>query len=170
MIALLPHLSTDELFSRYKDATRCDVRTRWHALWLRSCGKKSKVISELLGCSQNAVTSWVKRYNDGGPEAIETNNYIPRSSYLNAEQKAKLAILVMHPPKHCPGWTGKMLLKEIERRFGISYCESAIYPILHQLGFRKLTPRPRHPKADPAWQDAFKEGLQQSRQTACADR
>ena len=162
MIALVPHLSTEELFVRYKRATVGPFRTRWHALWLRSCGKKSKEIAKLLGCSQNAVTSWVKRYNSGGPEALNTNNYVGWSGRLNAEQKAKLAILVMHPPKHCPGWTGKMLLEEIERRFGISYGENTIYPILHHLGFRKLTPRPRHPKADTARQEAFKEGPRQT--------
>jgi hypothetical protein len=33
---------------------------------------------------------------------------------------------------------------------------STVYRLLDRHGWRKVTPRPRHPKADPAAQAAFK--------------
>jgi len=43
----------------------------------------------------------------------------------------------------------------------VRYALSGLYGLLHRLGYSWLVPRPRHPKADPAAQAAFKKTPQQ---------
>ncbi len=45
------------------------------------------------------------------------------------------------------GWAVRQLVKE---RFGVEYCESGIYYVLHRLGFSSLMPRPVNLGSDPA--------------------
>jgi transposase len=44
-----------------------------------------------------------------------------------------------------------------EQRLGKAVAPSTIYRLLQRHGWRKVVPRPRHPKADVAAQAAFKE-------------
>ncbi len=46
-----------------------------------------------------------------------------------------------------------------EARVGHEVDESTIYRLLARHGWRKLMPRPRHPKADPQAQEQFKKTL-----------
>lgn len=47
-----------------------------------------------------------------------------------------------------------------EQRIGKSVAQSTIYRLLARHGWRKVVPRPRHPKADVAAQGAFKKTAQ----------
>ena len=47
-----------------------------------------------------------------------------------------------------------------EARVGHQVDESTIYRLLNRHGWRKLMPRPRHPKADLPAQEQFKKTLQ----------
>ena len=44
-----------------------------------------------------------------------------------------------------------------EARVGKAVPDSTVYRVLERHGWRKLTPRPRHPKADVAARGAFKK-------------
>ncbi|MYD90505.1 MAG: winged helix-turn-helix domain-containing protein [Caldilineaceae bacterium SB0662_bin_9] len=46
----------------------------------------------------------------------------------------------------------------IEAEFGVVYTVGSMYTLLPRLGIRLKTPRPRHPKADPQAQTAWKKG------------
>lgn len=157
--ALASHLSVDELEVRYKRSKHSMLRQRWQTLWLRAQGMKSKDIQSVVGCSSTYITNWVKQYNAKGPDAVEVRP--PKRHYgkLDNKQLSKVVKLIEHPPKNKPGWTGQSLLCEIERRFGVSYESNSIYPLLRRLGYRRLTPRPQHPKAEPQAQEAFKKEL-----------
>ena len=47
--------------------------------------------------------------------------------------------------------------KAYERAVGAPIAQSTTYRMLHRHGWRKIAPRPRHPKADPVAQEAFKK-------------
>jgi transposase len=47
----------------------------------------------------------------------------------------------------------------LAEEFGKVRCLSAVYDLLHAIGYNDLTPRPRHRDADPAAQEAFKKML-----------
>ena len=44
-----------------------------------------------------------------------------------------------------------------EARIGCAVAKSTVYRMLDRQGWRKVAPRPRHPKANPAAQAAFKK-------------
>ena len=46
-----------------------------------------------------------------------------------------------------------------EQAIGHATSDSAVYNLLHRYGWRKLMPRPFHPKRDLAAQDTFKKRL-----------
>lgn len=50
-----------------------------------------------------------------------------------------------------------------EAQLGRGVAESTVYRMLARHGWRKIAPRPRHPKADPAAQAAFKKTRRGSR-------
>jgi len=45
----------------------------------------------------------------------------------------------------------------LKRRFGVELHERSVGRILQQLGYRRLSVRPRHREADEAAQEAFKK-------------
>ena len=51
----------------------------------------------------------------------------------------------------------QMYAMAFEAKAGCAVARSTIYRMLERQGWRKIVPRPRHPKADPAAQAAFKK-------------
>ena len=55
--------------------------------------------------------------------------------------------------------TTEEIWRAFEARVGHEVDNSTIYRLLARHGWRKLMPRPRHPKADPQAQEQFKQTL-----------
>ncbi len=55
--------------------------------------------------------------------------------------------------------TTEEIWRAFEARVGHQVDNSTIYRLLSRHGWRKLMPRPRHPKADPQAQEQFKKTL-----------
>ena len=56
--------------------------------------------------------------------------------------------------------TAAQIKQAFEAQVGHEVAESTIYRLLDRHGWRKLVPRPVHPKADPAEQATFKKTAQ----------
>ena len=56
-------------------------------------------------------------------------------------------------------WRRVDLQVAIAREFAVTLHERTVGKLLHRLGFRHVSARPRHPKADPAAQDAHKKNF-----------
>jgi transposase len=54
-------------------------------------------------------------------------------------------------------WRRQDLRARIEGAFGVAVHERTVGKYLAALGYRRLSVRPHHPKADPAAQNAFKK-------------
>jgi transposase len=54
-------------------------------------------------------------------------------------------------------WRRIDLKRWIEATFGVTMHERTVGKQLAALGYRRLSVRPQHPKADPAAQEAFKK-------------
>ncbi len=54
-------------------------------------------------------------------------------------------------------WRRQDLQRRIDAAFGVEVHERTVGKYLAALGYRRLSVRPRHPKADPAAQEAFKK-------------
>jgi len=77
--------------------------------------------------------------------------------HLSAEQECELLA-----PFTAKAQTGGLLhvseIKQaLEQQVGITVAASTVYRMLDRHGWRKVVPRPRHPKADMQAQSAFKK-------------
>ena len=48
-IKITPHLSTDELEKRYRQATNAIERSRYQIIWLLAQGRSTKEVAEVTG-------------------------------------------------------------------------------------------------------------------------
>nr|MBA2753192.1 helix-turn-helix domain-containing protein [Chloroflexia bacterium] len=65
-----PHLSTDELATRYRAAKEGGDRTHWQVLWLVARGRTCPDVAETVGYTVNWVRTIVSRDYAGGPDGV----------------------------------------------------------------------------------------------------
>lgn len=115
-------------------------------------------IARLLGWSVATVHAIHSRWAKEGDAVFDLKaKGGRRNQYLSPKEEAALV-----QPFLAKAEAGGILnVQEIkaafEARVGRSVAKTTIYRLLDRLGWRKVVPRPRHPKADPAAQAAFKK-------------
>jgi transposase len=104
--------------------------------------------------------AWIARPCLRGLHDLKTPGPKPK---LTAEQQTELAGLVEAGPDPAfhgvVRWRRVDLRDELERRFGVVLHERSVGKLLAKLGYRRLSVRPRHPKADEEAQEAFKKNF-----------
>ncbi len=104
------------------------------------------------GMDRQTLRDWVHRFNQVGPAGLKDSWHEGPHSRLTAEQKAELAELVETGPDPAVHgvvrWRRVDLQKVILERFGIDYHERTIGKLLKELGFSRISARPRHPGQD----------------------
>ena len=121
-------------------------------------GSSATEIARLLGWSTATVHVLHSRWAREGDAVFDVRARGGRHhQYLSPEQEAELlAPFVAHANAG-----GMLAVAEIQRayqeRSGKAVAPSTIYRLLQRHGWRKVVPRPRHPKADVAAQAAFKK-------------
>jgi len=129
------------------------------ALVLEGADRTSAALT--CGMDRQTLRDWVHRYNAEGLAGLTNRRAVARPRQLAPEQMAELAAWVeAGPDPEKDGvvrWRRKDLQRRIMRAFGVEVHERTVGKYLAALGYRRLSVRPRHPKADPAAQDAFKK-------------
>src|ERR687893_2253227 len=69
-ITLQPHLTTEELFQRYRACRRPNEKARWRALYLISRGTLASEAARRVGRTSGWMTQLTQRYNERGAEAV----------------------------------------------------------------------------------------------------
>jgi transposase len=120
-------------------------------------GSSAAQIAQLLGWSTATVHVLHSRWAKQGDAIFDLRGRGGRRhQHLSAEQEAQLLA-----PFVARAEAGGMLkVAEIQQAYeqhaGVAVAPSTIYRLLDRHGWRKVVPRPRHPKADVAAQAAFK--------------
>jgi transposase len=133
-------------------------RERIKMVLLRENGLTQPAIAEAMGASLSTVNRAHMAYDEGGIKALK-----PKPNCGRKHQNMTLAeekILLKGFAKRAGA--GEMLnIHEIkagyEKAIGHETSNSTIYGLLDRHGWRKLMPRPFHPKRDIAAQNAFKK-------------
>ena len=124
-------------------------------------GVDRKTAAETCGMDRQTLGDWVHRYNDEGLEGLSDRRAAGRKPLLDGARKAELARLVREGPDPATHgvvrWRRVDLKHEIEARFGVVMHERTVGKQLRELGYRRLSVRPRHPKAEEAAQEAFEK-------------
>jgi transposase len=133
-------------------------RQRIQMVLLRESGMTQPLISAAMGVSLSTVNRAHMAYDHGGIKALKPKprGGRKRQNVTLQEEKDLLARFAK------AAGAGEMLnihdLKAAyERAIGHETSNSTVYNLLARHGWRKLMPRPFHPKRDIAAQNAFKK-------------
>jgi transposase len=134
---------------------------RMLALALVLDGRPRTEAAELCGMDRQTLRDWVHRYNELGLADLSDRVPPGAPARLSAEQQAEVAQLVREGPRFSQHgvvrWRRIDLSRVIETRFGVRLAERSVGALLHRLGFRRLSARPRHPDHDATAQEAHKK-------------
>jgi transposase len=134
---------------------------RMLALALVLDGRSRSEAAELCGMDRQTLRDWVLRYNALGLAGLSDRVPPGAQSRLSGEQQAEVARLVREGPSFSEHgvvrWRRIDLSRVIEARFGVRLAERSVGALLHRLGFRRLSARPRHPGHDAAAQETHKK-------------
>ena len=113
------------------------------------------------GMDRQTLRDWVHRFNQRGPDGLKDIPSKGHPSRLSPDQQAELTQLVETGPDRAlhgvVRWRRIDLKHLIAERFGVVYHERTVGKILHQLGFRHISARPRHPAQDERSVAEFKK-------------
>lgn len=148
--------SLQQLLSQTK--TKSDFQ-RVQCLWLRALLKlSSSDVGTAVGWSQSTVKIIQSRYlREGEKVLLGKGRGGKRYSNLTKEEEDELLSSFLE--KASSG--GVLVVGEIkaayENKFGKKVPKSTIYRMLSRHGWRKIAPRPRHPKSSIDAQEEFKK-------------
>lgn len=155
-----------EVKKAYKTSTDTKEQKRLLCLKLRiEQGYNAKKIAEIVEFSEIQVRTVISKYNRKGLNSVLRGKFGGNHRNLSyEEEEAVLAPFLKEAQK------GHILIvPEIQRAYetvlGKSVPPSTIYRMLNRHKWRKVMPRPRHPKADPEEQEAYKKNSGENRRT-----
>ena len=147
------------LAERLKQASSHAEYQRIQCVLIRATlGSSAAQIAQLLGWSTATVHVLHSRWAKEGDAVFDVRGRGGRRhQYLSPEQEQE----VLAPFVERAQAGGMLSVTEIQRAYedqsGKAVAPSTIYRLLDRHGWRKVVPRPRHPKADLAAQTAFKK-------------
>ena len=134
---------------RTRDAA---VSRRLLALALIVEGKSREEAARAAGMDRQTLRDWVLRYNERGVAGLGNLPRGGRRSRLTAEQTSEIAAWVEQGPDpeqdRVVRWRRCDLADRIFERFGVRLADRSVGALLHRLGFRHISSRPRHPQQD----------------------
>jgi transposase len=159
---VVEHHSLEQLRLLARSDSDPKMVIRLHAIASAKGGKTAGEVAEEVGYSRRGVQSWVKWYNQGGVEELRHQGGQGRKPTLNQAEQQKLKDrLDAGPLADQDGGVctlrGLDVQRLLKQEFGKVRCLSAVYNLLHAIGYNNLLPRPQHKDADPARQEAFKK-------------
>jgi transposase len=136
-----------EIIKAYKDSKNAKEQKRLLCIKLRVCeGYKTKQISEIIGYASTFVDEIISRYNRSGLDEIKIKKQT--GNRRNLSRKDEMNFLKTFSKK---AESGQQLVvndihAEYEKLIGRQVPKSTVYNMLHRNGWRKVMPRPKHPK------------------------
>jgi transposase len=154
-------LTASELRAAAAKSRDARAARRMLAIALVLEGVDRKTAAESCGMDRQTLRDWVHRYNAAGLAGLVNRRGGRRPRRLDAGQVAEFeSWLEAGPDPATDGvvrWRRQDLRRRIAERFGVELHERTVGKYLAALGYRRLSVRPQHPKADPQAQAAFKK-------------
>lgn len=155
---------------------------RLRAWELAQAGWRQKDIAAALGVSKGAVSQWMKRGREGGPDALRRHPAPGATSKLTPEQFAELPTLLARGAEaygfRGNVWTHPRIAAVIRQEFGVKYHDNHMTRILHKLGWSRQKPHRRATQRDETaiaqwraedWPSILKKALKAGQTVVFAD-
>jgi len=153
------YLSDEELCNWARAACSAEGYRRRLAIWMTHDGKlHAHRVARLLCVSVASVWRWIARYNALGPDRFD---YASSGGRLRALLSWAEEEEVLEQWNQCAQQGQVITVKDLHaslcERMGHEVSLPYVYKLLKRHQWRKIAPRPRHTKADPAAQEAYKK-------------
>jgi transposase len=117
---------------------------RYRALDLKRRGWVQRDIAEALDVSEVALSGWLVRARDGGPEALRARPVPGRPPRLSPAQRRSIPELLWHGPEaygfRGQVWTCARVARVIEEEFGVRYHKDHVGRLLRDLHWTPQRP------------------------------
>jgi len=149
---LLPQIKTKAVYQRFQ------------CVWLRaSLGLSAPQIAQALGWKPQSVRQLHSDYAHAG-EAVLWGK--PKGGRRHAHFTVEQELVLLAPFLEQAQAGGVLVVAPVpaayEKALGRSVHPSVVYRALHRPGWRKIVPRPRHPKASEEVREAFQKSYRRS--------
>jgi transposase len=133
---------------------------RFLCVWLRvEQGLSTKEIAHVLGWNVNTVRITQRDFIVHGSDALIEKKRGGRRHQLMTLEEERLFLTSF---ESAAGDASMLVVNEIkvalEKQLGRAVHKTTVYRLLHRQGWRKIAPRPKHPKQNKEASDAFKKG------------
>jgi transposase len=124
-------------------------------------GARPEDVAASLGMHRKTVYAWLKKYREGGQDALLARPVPGRPPRLSEQRLRELsALLIETEPRQfdfeAALWTRAIVREVIQRQFGVSLSSISVSRQLEKLGLAPRLPmqraRQRHPEAMARWQ------------------
>ena len=155
------HLSKTEILERIKGTIGFWKVQRWLVIYNALTKPQSaKNIAESTGLAVGTVHNIISLYNRYGADVIETKGKGGRRrENLSLEREKKFIAKFIKRANFGEVVTAKEIKEEYEKEVKKVVNKSVIYRLLKRHGWRKISPRPQHSKANKQAQITFKKTL-----------
>src|SRR6516165_3610672 len=117
---------------------------RFRALYLKRRGWSQRDIAEALDVSEVALSTWLARARDAGPEALRARPVPGRSPRLTSGQLRSIPEFLWHGPEaygfRGEVWTRARIAQVIEEEFGVRYHKGHVGKLLQELRWTPQVP------------------------------
>ena len=152
------HLGVVQLFERYRGAEDPAEKAHLQVIWLKAQGWGTGEVARCTGFNPDWVRRLVRRYNEHGPGSLgDRRAGNGREPLLTEAQRQELLEALAKPSPYGGLWSSAKVARWIGERLGRKVWPQRGWVYLRDLGMTLQRPRPRHVKADPDAQVAFKK-------------
>ena len=122
-------------------------------------GKAQNAVCHLLGVAKSSVQIWIKKYKNGGTDALKQAEIPGRNRILSVDKLKEFAQEFLSNQKHISGGRltaadAQVLLKE---KYSCDYKMSSVYHLLHEAGLSWISGRSQNPNSSIEAQEVFKK-------------
>jgi transposase len=137
---------------------------RMQCVWLRATlGLNASQIAQALGWQASSVRHVQARYFREGEESLRDKPLGGRyHAHLTYEEEQELLAPFLEKAERGEIVIAAPVQQAYQDRLGHPVHHSVVYRALHRQGWRKIQPRPQHPKTDTVAQEEFKKSSQKS--------
>ena len=149
-IKLKPHLTTEELYQRYRKCQQSREKIRWRALYLIAKGGVANQVAKRVGRSSGWMTNLARRYNQQGATAVSDQRgdlAAGPTPTLNAKQAQALDKALRGPAPDGGLWTSPKVAAWIRKKVGKEVHPTTAWRAMRSAGFTLQVPRPHHRNA-----------------------
>jgi transposase len=155
----MPEGAIERLTPLLQEARSKAEYQRVQCVWLRATlGLSSSQIAQALGWQASSVRHVQARYLREGEDTLRDKPHGGRyHAHLTLAEEQQLLAPFLAQAEQGEIVIAAPVQQAYEDRLGHPVHHSVVYRALHRQGWRKVQPRPQHPKADAATQEEFKK-------------